>query len=222
VGVLLLASIFGSLIRIMRVKPAMADFTGFPVIVIDPGHGGADGGAAANGLIEEDVNLAIGLTLRDLFELNGFNVIMTRETDISIHDAGITGNRKQKTSDLKNRLKLAEAQPDTIFISIHQNKFTSARSRGTQIFYGGKNPLSERLAKLMQDDFAGMLQPENKRACKKAGKNLFLMYEATCPSVLVECGFLSNADDAALLAKPEYQNKIAFTVMCSVLKFLET
>jgi N-acetylmuramoyl-L-alanine amidase len=189
--------------------------------VIDPGHGGADGGAAANGLIEEDVNLAIGITLRDMFAMNGFEVLMTRETDISIHDPGITGNRKQKTSDLKNRLKLAEARPDTIFISIHQNKFTSAKSRGTQVFYGGKNPLSERLAKLMQADFAEMLQPENKRECKKAGKNLFLMYEANCPAVLVECGFLSNAQDAALLADPEYQNKIAFTVICSVLRFLE-
>lgn len=219
--ILLTICVFGAVLKIMRTSPAMAEFSEMPVIVIDPGHGGADGGAQANGLIEEDVNLAISLTLRDMFELSGFDVVMTRETDISIHDPGITGNRKQKTSDLKNRLKIAEARPDTIFISVHQNKFTSAKSRGTQVFYGPNNPLSERLAKLMQNDFANTLQPENKREHKKAGKNLFLMYQAKCPAVLVECGFLSNTEDARLLSNEEYQNKIAFTILCSVMRFLE-
>ncbi len=199
----------------------MADFTFMPTIVIDPGHGGHDGGAVANGVVEKDINLAISLALRDMLTINGFKVVMTRSTDISIHDSDVKGAKKQKTSDLKNRLKIMEAQPNTIFISIHQNKFTNSKSWGTQVFYGPNNPESERLALIMQEEFKSLLQPENERGIKKAEKNLFLMFQAKCPAVLVECGFLSNTSDAALLRDPEYQRKVAFTVMCSVLKFLE-
>lgn len=207
---------------ITRLKPVMADLTTLPTILIDPGHGGVDGGAVGGGglVIEKDINLQIGLMLRDLFALNGFDVVMTRDTDISIHNEGITSVKKQKTSDLNNRLALANADPNTIFISIHQNKFTSSKSKGTQIFYSPNNPNSERYADILQDHFFLMLQPDNNRKYKKAGKNLFLMYKATCPAVLVECGFLSNSGDVALLTDEAYQSKISFIVFASTMKFL--
>lgn len=220
VGVMLLFSIVNSFRSITRAKPVMADFTVLPTIVIDPGHGGMDGGAVSGDIIEKDVNLAICLTMRDIFVASGFDVVMTRDTDISIHDDGVKGTRKQKVSDLHNRLAIAEASPDTIFLSVHQNKFTSSKSRGTQIFYSPNNPGSEQLAAILQDDFIKMLQPENNRKYKKAGKNLYLMYEAKCPAVLVECGFISNPAEAGLLSDAEYQSKIAFTVFCSVMRFL--
>jgi N-acetylmuramoyl-L-alanine amidase len=219
-GVLLVAALSVSVYRITRVRPAMTDFSVLPTIIIDPGHGGEDGGAVDNGVIEDEVNLAVCLALRDMFAINGFEVVMTRDSDISIHDEGVKGTRKQKTSDLKNRLAISEKHPNSVFISVHQKTVTNPKSWGTQVFYGPKNPASERLANAMQKDFARELQPDNTRGIKKADKNLFLMYQAQCPAVLVECGFLSNPNDAALLSDPEYQQKVAFTIFGSVIGFI--
>jgi N-acetylmuramoyl-L-alanine amidase len=207
---------------VMRARPAMADLTTLPTIVIDPGHGGVDGGAVnkQGDVVEKVINLNICLMLRDFFVLNGFDVIMTRSEDISIHDEGIESVKKQKTSDLNNRLKIAEFDPNTVFISVHQNKFTSSKSRGTQIFYSPNNPGSERYAEIMQENFVESLQPENERKHKKAGKNLFLMTKAKCPAVLVECGFLSNPGETELMISKDYQSKVAFVIFMSTMKFL--
>lgn len=151
---------------------------------------------------------------------NGFDVIMTRDTDISIHDEGIKSVKKQKTSDLHNRLAIVESYPNAIFLSIHQNKFGSGKVKGAQIFYSPNNPQSRELAELMQQDFKSMLQPDNKRLCKKAGKNLYLMYKAKCPAVLIECGFMSSPDEVAKLTDEDYQAQIAFTTFCSVMRFM--
>lgn len=222
VGLLSVAAIGKNLYDMTAVTPTMADLENLPAIVIDPGHGGVDGGAVgADNIVEKDINLSICLMLRDMFTACGFEVVMTRDTDISIHDEGITSTRKQKTSDLHNRLAIVEAQPNTVFLSIHQNKFGDSSSRGTQIFFGPENERSERLATILQEDFIANLQPENKRRYKKAGKNLYLMYNAKCPSVLVECGFLSNPEEARKLTDPDYQSRIAFTILGGVVKFLE-
>jgi len=192
-----------------------------PVIIIDPGHGGIDGGAVGIGnIIEKDINLEIAFILRDLFLVNGFEVVMTREEDISIHDSEVTGIRAQKTSDLRNRLALIESFPDNIFISIHQNKFGDSSQRGTQVFYGSKNPGSELLAELVQRNVISMLQPENRRQHKEGSSNLFLIYEARSPAILVECGFLSNPQDVENLTDRQYQAQIAFAIFCSTLEFL--
>lgn len=200
----------------------MAEYSTLPTVIIDPGHGGIDGGAVGvDGIVEKDINLAICLTMRDLFTSGGFEVVMTRDTDISIHDEGVTSVRQQKTSDLHNRLAIAEQNPGAIFISLHQNKFEDSRSNGAQIFYGPKNEQSKVLAELLQQRFVTDLQPENHRQYKQAGKNLYLMYNAECPAVLVECGFLSNKEEAYRLVDMEYQSKIAFTTYCAVMEFLQ-
>lgn len=223
VALLLAGSLIYRLAGIAADVPVLVDIEQLPVIVIDPGHGGIDGGAVSrNGsIIEKDINLSMGLMLRDFFIINGFDVVMTRDTDISIHDDGVKGVRKQKTSDLHNRLDIAEAFPNAIFISIHQNKFEQAGSWGAQVFYGPNNSQSKALAELLQSNVRDKIQPDNKREIKRAGKNLYLMYNASCPSILVECGFLSNPADAANLVDPEYQSKFCFTVMASVMKYLE-
>ncbi|MCL2056618.1 MAG: N-acetylmuramoyl-L-alanine amidase [Oscillospiraceae bacterium] len=211
-----------SAVHVAGLVPAMSDMENLPVIIIDAGHGGMDGGAQGpGGIVEKDINLAISLTLRDMFAVSGFEVVMTRETDTSIHDEDVTGVRRQKTSDMRNRLEIVSSHPGAVFVSIHQNKFQGKSSRGAQMFYSPNNPESERLAQILQERFASSLQPGNTRQIKKAGKDLFLMYNAECPAVLIECGFLSNPEEARMLTEPEYQNKVAFTVFASVMAFLD-
>jgi len=189
-------------------------------VIIDPGHGGIDGGAiGCNGIVEKDINLSISLYLRDIFMVNGFNVIMTREADVSLDNTNNKRIRKQKVSDMNNRLQIIKDNPNAIFISIHQNKFEQASSKGAQIFYGKKNEESKIIASILQDNFKNFLQPDNKRQIKQAEKNLYLLYNSEIPSVLVECGFLSNPDEAKLLSQSEYQQQVAFTIFSSITQY---
>lgn len=207
--------------RIERVQPVyLLEEEQRPVVIIDPGHGGIDGGAEANGLIEKDINLAISLNLRDFLSMQGFRVIMTREDDRSIHDQGITQISRQKRSDMYNRLALIEDHPEAIFVSIHQNKFEQASVCGAQVFYSQNNPDSQQLAAQIQSSFASLLQPDNTREIKPAENNLFLLYEATVPAVMVECGFLSNQQEAGQLSDPTYQRKVAFVVGQALCRFV--
>lgn len=220
-GVFCVLLVFVSIAHISENVPAMTQVNTMPVIVIDPGHGGEDGGAVgAGGVVEKGVNLEISLKLRDMFIVNGFDVIMTRDTDVSIHDEGIHGTRKQKISDLHNREALINSQPDAVCLSIHQNIYGQKSSHGAQIFFSPNDPRSEALASALQDNFIQYLQPDNNRKYKKAGDNLYLMTRAQCPAVLIECGFLSNPADEANLVNEEYQGKIAFTVLMSTFEYL--
>ncbi len=220
-GAALIVRIAISLYTLVNVVPASVSVNALPVIIIDPGHGGIDGGAVgANNIVEKDINLNISFILKDLLEFNGYQVIMTRDSDISIHDEGITSVRKQKTSDLHNRLKIIQDCPGSVFISIHQNKFGDTRSNGTQIFFSPNHPDSQRWAKILQQDVVLQLQKNNKREIKKAGKNLFLMTQAKCPAILMECGFLSNPSEAKKLTKQEYQAQLAFVAFQSIMELL--
>jgi len=222
VALLLVGSALLSIHSIGNTVPVVADLGTLPTIILDAGHGGVDGGAVGvNGEVEKDINLSIALILRDMFRMSGYEVVMTRETDISIHDEGIKSVRKMKTSDLHNRLALVEAHPNAVFVSIHQNKFGSSSSWGTQVFFSPNNPLSEELAASIQSNVTALLQPGNNREYKKAGKNLYLMYQAKCPSVLVECGFLSNAEEAVKLSQTQYQSQMAFSIYYSVMDYLQ-
>ena len=191
-----------------------------PTIIIDPGHGGVDGGASGNGLVEKDINLSISLNLRDLLWIQGFRVIMTREDDRSLHDEGIISIAQQKRSDLHHRLALMENHPEAIFISIHQNKFQQPSSKGAQIFYSQNLPESKQLAQSLQESFIKYLQPENQRQIKGAENNLFLLYEAKIPAIMAECGFLSNPEEAGKLASEQYRQEIAFVIYQGLLDYL--
>ncbi|MCI8649215.1 MAG: N-acetylmuramoyl-L-alanine amidase [Anaerotruncus sp.] len=192
-----------------------------PVIILDAGHGGFDGGAVgADGIVEKDINLSIVQKLYDLFTINGFEVVMTRDEDESLHDKNLTTIRKQKNSDIHNRLALASAYPNSILISIHQNKFSQEKYWGAQVFYGPKDSESEVFGKIMQNRLVGMLQPENTRQYKKCGDNVYLIYNAPMPALLVECGFLSNPQEAHKLVTGEYQRQIAFAVFSATAEYL--
>ena len=192
-----------------------------PVIVLDAGHGGIDGGcSSADGVPEKGINLSILLKLRDMLEISGYDVVVTRDTDTSIHDKGIEGIAQQKSSDMDNRLAIFNDNDNAVCISIHQNQFTQPQYHGAQMFYSATNPESESLARAMKSSFTKLLQPDNQREIKQCGKELFLCYFSKNPTVMVECGFLSNPEEAALLASDEYQAKVAFTIFSGISEFI--
>ena len=192
-----------------------------PVFVIDPGHGGIDGGAVGvDGIIEKELNLAISLKLRDMLEFWGYRTVMTRETDVSIHSPEAKTAKQMKTSDLHNRLAIVSRTPGAIYLGIHQNMFGQSRYDGAQMFYGVKSPESEALAEILQSRIAAQLQPENTRRPKRAEDNLFLLRQIDAPAVLIECGFISNPAEAALLRDGEYQNKLAAVIFAAVNEYL--
>ncbi len=202
-----------------EVKPSNAK-----TIILDAGHGGEDGGAVGvDGIIEKDINLAITLKLKDLLEVSGYNVVLTRDKDVSIYDDNAESLREKKRSDLRNRSEIIEdnsKNKNAVFVSIHQNKFPNPKYFGTQIFYSKNDPKSEELATKVKDSVVGLIQPENKRAIKPADKKIFLLYNAHIPAIVVECGFLSNCEEAQKLSSEEYQNKMAFSIYCGLLGFL--
>ncbi|MBQ6570680.1 MAG: N-acetylmuramoyl-L-alanine amidase [Clostridia bacterium] len=195
--------------------------TDLNTVIIDPGHGGVDGGAVGvGGEVEKEINLAISLKLRDILEKAGYKVIMTRDTDISIHDESAKTIRAQKTSDLHNRLKIINDNPDAVFISVHQNTIGDRRVHGGQMFYSPNNACSKMLAACIQDSFRENVQPDNNKTVKQAGKNLFLLYNAQIPAVLCECAFLSNAQDVKDICSEEYQQKIAEAIFKGIENYL--
>ena len=195
--------------------------TNTPIIVLDAGHGGIDGGcSSAAGVPEKGINLNILLTLRDMFRLYGYDVEVTRDTDRSIHDDGIEGIANQKSSDMDNRLEIFNKHDNAICISIHQNQYTDPKYSGGQIFYSETNSQNKYLAQAIQNKFKEYIQPENDREIKQCGKELFLCYYSKNPTVMAECGFLSNPEEAELLNTEDYQNKVAFSIFAAVNEYL--
>lgn len=192
-----------------------------PVIVLDAGHGGMDGGcSSAAGIPEKGINLNILLTLRDMLQSAGYEVDVTRDTDISTHDEGVEGIANQKSSDMDNRLAKFNEHQNAICISIHQNQFTDPKYSGAQMFYSATNSKSGALAQCIQNKFVEYLQPDNQRETKQCGKELFLCYFSKNPTVMVECGFLSNPDEAAKLSDTDYQRQVAFTIFSGLNEYL--
>ncbi|MCL2774971.1 MAG: N-acetylmuramoyl-L-alanine amidase [Oscillospiraceae bacterium] len=190
-----------------------------PIVIIDAGHGGFDSGAVGVDNIEEkNLNLSIALKLKRLFNMSNFEVILTRETDILLNDDGAT---KKKASDLANRVKIANKYPDAIFVSIHMNKFPQAQTKGMQVFYSPNNLNSVNLAELIQQNDKEYLQPENHRGIKR-GKDIFVLENIKNCGVLIECGFLSNPEEAHLLTQDDYQNKVAKIIFASIAEFEKT
>lgn len=191
------------------------------VVVIDAGHGGVDGGCTGtNGVYEKDINLSIAKNLGALLSFEGYEVVYTRSEDVSIYDDGVTGIRNQKISDMENRLEIVQSYPDSIFLSIHQNQYTQSEYFGAQIFYTTNHKDNFRFATIMQDRFAS-LQPGNDREIKLIDNGLYLFKNTKQPALLIECGFLSNPNDAANLSSAEYQKKVAFTIYSGLTEFLK-
>lgn len=220
-GLCIAAVYFGGT-RIQRAVSTMtAPEAETPVIVLDAGHGGMDGGCTSvNGVPEKGINLNILLCLRDLLQMEDYTVEVTRDTDRSIHDEGIKGIANQKSSDMNHRLALFNQYDHAVCISIHQNQFTDSAYSGAQMFYSDQVSGSSQLAQCIQTAFVTQLQPENTREIKLCGKELYLCYFSENPTVMVECGFLSNPEEVALLETETYQRKVAFTILSGLQLYL--
>lgn len=183
-------------------------------VVIDAGHGGMDGGATScTGRLESTYNLEIALRLNDLMHFLGVDTKMIRTEDVSIHTGGTT-IAAQKMSDLRERVRITNETPGAILISIHQNYFPQSQYRGAVMLY----PLtqgSQQLAETLQQAFVSALDPGNKRLAKQVS-GVYLMEHIQCPGVLIECGFLSNPEEEALLSDPGYQKKLCGVIACTL------
>ena len=189
--------------------------------MVNPPHGGFDGGAvASDGTVEKDINLKITLAVAKFLRQSGFNVVLTRENDVSTDDVETEKISARKKSDLKNRLNLMKDYKDAVFVSIHLNKFTTSAANGSQVFYS-RSEESKRLGDCIQKSIVAKLQPENTRVNKLATSSTYLLYNATVPSVLVECGFLSNKSELEKLKDQDYQNKMAFSIYCGILEYFK-
>jgi len=188
-------------------------------IVIDAGHGGIDGGATScTGVLESHVNLEIALRLEDTFHLLGYDTVMIRRTDESIYTDGST-IAAQKVSDLKERVRIANETQGAILISLHQNTFSDSKYSGAQVFYTQAGE-SQKIAQAMQQNLISVLNPDSQRKSKPA-KGVYLMEHITCPGILVECGFLTNPQEEALLRNKEYQIKLCSVVAATLSSCLE-
>ena len=191
------------------------------VILIDPGHGGIDGGAQSKaGTIEKDINLQIALKLRDNLEEKGYKVYMTRDEDEGLYQKGNTVKEK-KREDLNRRVEMKKETECDIFVSIHQNMFPQSKCYGAQVWYAS-NDNSYNLATIVQDSIKESVKDKNKRVAKPAAEAYLILrdkYEGA--SILVECGFLSNPDEEAKLKSDEHQNLIVEGISVGIDKYFD-
>ncbi|MCD7923108.1 MAG: N-acetylmuramoyl-L-alanine amidase [Clostridiales bacterium] len=189
------------------------------VIVIDAGHGGDDPGkVGVSGTNEKDINLEIACRLRDILEEQGFEIVMTREEDESLADADA---ESVKVSDLKNRVDIIEKTDPVLAVSIHQNSYTDSAVSGAQVFYYGDSAQGEALAGALQQSLIDHLDPSNTRAAK-ANESYYILKKTSVPTVIVECGFLSNPTEEALLCDEDYQVQIAEAISEGISVYLNS
>ena len=181
-------------------------------LILDAGHGGEDGGAStASGEKESCINLAIVRKTGTLMAFLGVEPTLTRDKDISLHSDGAETIRQKKVSDLKNRVALVEDTPDAILISVHQNHFTDSRYGGAQVFFNAGD-VSRQWGEDTQEVLRQVLNPGNNRSAKLISDGIYLFDHISCPALLVECGFLSSGEEAALLLTDPYQRQVAMAL----------
>lgn len=217
VGIIWLGNTF-----LQRVEQVVAT-TGYeserPIIVIDAGHGGKDPGKVGiNEKLEKDINLSIAMRLKSLLEQNDILVIMTREEDKDLASELAT-NRKNE--DLRARAALVHEVAPVLMVSIHQNSYPEAEVDGAQVFYYSGSKEGKKLGIMVQESLKREIRDGNHRVAK-ANKEYYLLKKADCPAVIVECGFLSNPAEAALLASEEYQEKVAFAIHLGIIEYINT
>ncbi len=186
-------------------------------LVIDAGHGGIDAGTlGVDGSEEKRINLDIALKLRDFAIISGINTVLTREGDFLVYDK----NDDRSRSDLYNRLDYINTVPEAVMISIHQNHYETESEWGMQIWYSPNDDNSKKLADYILENDKLFLQPDNRRENKKSDNSYYILYKAQVPSVMVECGFMSNTEENKLLNDNEYQNKLAFVISAGLNKYI--
>lgn len=185
------------------------------VVALDPGHGGVDPGkVGGNNALEKDLNLSIGEKVRTALEEAGIQVIMTRETDAGLYQES---DRNKKIADLSARCRLIEESGAVLTVSIHQNSYHDSSVQGPQVFYYKASQEGKLLAETLQASFEGVVE-KNRPA--KANDNYYLLLHTSCPTAIVECGFLSNPEEAERLCQDSYQQILAEAIAQGVLAYL--
>lgn len=188
-----------------------------PCVVLDAGHGGIDPGKVGiNQAQEKDVNLQITLLVKKYLEANDVRVVLTREGDEGLYDAGA---QNKKVQDMKRRIELIEETDPVVTVSIHQNSYPQESVHGAQVFYYEESAQGKRLAEMIQKQLVDRADPDNKRQIK-ANDSYYLLKKTKVPIVIVECGFLSNQEEAGKLCSPEYQERVAWAVAMGILQYL--
>lgn len=186
-------------------------------VVIDAGHGGDDPGKVGiNDALEKDINLKIAKRLQALLEAQDIEVVMTRETEDGLYDAGVSN---KKVQDMKRRIEIIDEAEPAITVSIHQNSYQEEYVHGAQVFYYTNSMEGKALADELQECLITMVDPENTRVTK-ANDSYYLLKKTGTPIVIVECGFLSNYAEAEKLITEEYQEEIAWALHMGILRYL--
>ncbi len=190
-------------------------------VIVDAGHGGEDGGTQSSaGVLEKDINLDISMKTGNILKLLGYTVVYTRTDDTLHYDSGAVKQRQKKVSDIHYRMSIMKSYPEAVFLSIHQNHFAESKYYGAQVFYSKNNEESKILAESLQTNLRELIQSENDRQIKQSGTDIYLLYHAKSPAVMVECGFLSNAGEALLLSDGKYQKKISLAIAAGLEEYM--
>lgn len=192
-------------------------------IVLDAGHGGEDGGAVAfDNTVEKDLNLQITKKIALFFELFDIEYFMIRNDDSSVGNTNLETIRKRKASDILKRMEIVNSYENSILLSIHQNKFSIEKYRGVQVFYTENDDESCKIAQSIQNSVTSALQPENNRKIMSGDKSIYLLYNAKRPSVLVECGFMSNPSELESLKNTAYQSQLAYFIVMGMIDYFNS
>lgn len=187
-------------------------------IVLDPGHGGFDPGKiGVNKAYEKEINLSIAFKLKSLLEKKGIKVIMTREDDGGLYNKN---DSDKKRTDMRNRVNVINSSNALLAVSIHQNSFSQEAIKGFQVFYYQGSEKGQMLADIIQENVKNTLKDGNHRVAK-ANSSYYMLRNTKCPLVIVECGFLSNKREAALLLEEAYQEKVAHGIMIGLLTYIQ-
>ncbi len=188
-------------------------------IVVDAGHGGTDPGKIGiNDALEKDINLSLALKLRDILEKKDIKVVLTRDSDTALHSENATN---KKAEDMQNRCALISETNPIFTISLHQNSYTTEDVKGAQVFYYEQSEEGKKLAEFIQASLVERVDPENTRSTK-ANDSYYLLKKTPTPTVIVECGFLSNPIEADLLLTEEYQEKLVRAIYMGIMDYLDT
>lgn len=188
-------------------------------IVIDPGHGGNDPGKVAiNSALEKDVNLAIALKLKKYLEQEDMEVVMTRQEDKGLYEE--TDSNK-KVHDMKNRLAIMEGAKPALVVSVHQNSYPEESVSGVQVFYYRDSAEGKRAALLVQEQMIATLQPVKEREAKE-NSTYYILKKTTVPTIIVECGFLSNREEADRLTSEDYQERVAWAIHLGIMRYINS
>ncbi len=196
---------------------SVADNKEKPIVVIDAGHGGADPGkVSAGGALEKDINLEIAKKLQQFLEQEDVEVILTRDSDVGLYDENASN---KKVQDMKRRVELIESTKPVVTVSIHQNSYHEEYVHGAQTFYYANSEQSQQLAEKIQQVLLNTVDRNNTRVAK-ANDSYYLLKKTSSPIVIVECGFLSNRDEAQKLESDYYQEKLAWAIHMGILQYL--